>query len=506
MRRNLKSKNGITLISIIITLLIMLILASVAIIFFIPQDGFWWKLTRSIEIHDKEKIREEINLKIFFAEGKNLYDYLSNQQEFDSVFRNNNIISVEIDGYIADIDENTKQIIRLEKEDNRQIYVSAIKLDRNEINLEIETSDTLFATVEPENASSKEVEWFSSDNNIVSVDQSGNIMAKNAGEATIIVKAKDGSGKEDTCIVKVTGKPTVAITSTTQVKGDYLQYPVKYIDASDTSFEFSDINGWRILSYTLDESDENNKTIDNLEIISTGIPVKLDWYGESNTNNDWWDKDKESLTDFYENVLGGSEFGTYSLTDSSYRGIRAASGMYKYFKDIKLKYAASTRGDNLFFYKSITVADGATYNSTNNQEKTGEELFLTGRATNVRTLTLPEVNLANGKEIDFVSTTGNTSTYLQDETGIYRLENLEVRDVNGEIQKPYTTTDKGSYFLASPYPSNYKTRLTYIDYDGRISYGNNYVKGVRVVVSLGSDIQLIEETAENGDTYYVIKE
>ena len=68
----------------------------------------------------------------------------------------------------------------------------------------------LTATVNPENASNKNVTWSSSDPSVVSV-VNGYIVALKTGRATITVKTEDG-GKTATCEVTVNTK-TVPVTS-----------------------------------------------------------------------------------------------------------------------------------------------------------------------------------------------------------------------------------------------------------------------------------------------------
>lgn len=77
------------------------------------------------------------------------------------------------------------------------ISVNNIKLDKKEISLNYGESTKLTATISPSNATNKNVIWTSSDKDLVTVDNSGNIKAvgnKNAS-ATITVKTLDGKYK-----------------------------------------------------------------------------------------------------------------------------------------------------------------------------------------------------------------------------------------------------------------------------------------------------------------------
>ena len=88
--------------------------------------------------------------------------------------------------------------------------VTSVTLDKN--TLELYTGDTasLIATVQPDNATNKNVTW-SSDKPEVATVENGKVTAKAAGTATITVTTEDGE-KTATCTVTVTDK-TYAISA-----------------------------------------------------------------------------------------------------------------------------------------------------------------------------------------------------------------------------------------------------------------------------------------------------
>ena len=73
------------------------------------------------------------------------------------------------------------------------------------------STQTLVATVSPENATNKEVEWTSSDSTVASVGNNGAVNALKAGSVTITATAKDGSGKSGSITITVTSS-NVAVT------------------------------------------------------------------------------------------------------------------------------------------------------------------------------------------------------------------------------------------------------------------------------------------------------
>ena len=82
------------------------------------------------------------------------------------------------------------------------VPVTGVKLNKETLELFTDGSETLTATVEPGNATNKNVTWSSSDETIATVDNNGTVTAVGAGEATITVTTEDGS-KTATCQVTV---------------------------------------------------------------------------------------------------------------------------------------------------------------------------------------------------------------------------------------------------------------------------------------------------------------
>ena len=107
----------------------------------------------------------------------------------------------------------------------QNIPVIGVKLDKTSLTMQETGSDTLTATVEPDNATNKNVNWESSDTSIATVDASGKVTAISAGNATITATAADGSGKSATCTVTVTAKPSsdrpvITRPSSVRISGD----------------------------------------------------------------------------------------------------------------------------------------------------------------------------------------------------------------------------------------------------------------------------------------------
>ena len=92
------------------------------------------------------------------------------------------------------------------------IEVTSVALNKMSLTLEIGASETLTATVSPNNATDKSVTWTSSDQAVATV-ANGNITA--VGSGTTIITATTNNGKTATCMVTV----NAAVPEITQVEG-----------------------------------------------------------------------------------------------------------------------------------------------------------------------------------------------------------------------------------------------------------------------------------------------
>lgn len=120
--------------------------------------------------------------------------------------------------------------------------VESVSLDYTQVTMKRGGEFLLTATINPDNATNKNVSWSSSNDNIVSV-VNGKLVAVDAGQATITVKTKDGD-KTATCdvtvIVPVTGvemeKSEVRMKLGTSASLSAIVQPV---DATDKSLKWS---------------------------------------------------------------------------------------------------------------------------------------------------------------------------------------------------------------------------------------------------------------------------
>ena len=95
----------------------------------------------------------------------------------------------------------------------KTVNVMEVTLDRTELTLTEGETETLTATVKPDNADNRKVTWSSDKTDVATVGGDGKVTAVKAGEAVVTVTTEDG-GKTATCKVTVKAK-AVSVTDVT---------------------------------------------------------------------------------------------------------------------------------------------------------------------------------------------------------------------------------------------------------------------------------------------------
>jgi uncharacterized protein YjdB len=135
-------------------------------------------------------------------------------KEYDVAFIDNNgicfgFLSDDLLGYVT----------------TTNVSVESVSLNKDSIELSIGDTYTLTKTIQPSNASNKNVAWSSDKTGIATVGSTGIVTAVAKGTATITVTTEDG-GKTSTC--------QVTVVDTISVKGVTLDKSVLTLNAGDT--------------------------------------------------------------------------------------------------------------------------------------------------------------------------------------------------------------------------------------------------------------------------------
>jgi hypothetical protein len=143
-----------------------------------------------------------------------------------------------------------------------KVAVTSITLNKTNLTFEIGQSDTLVATVNPDNATDKNVTWASSNNSVVTVN-GGVVSAVGAGSATITATA---GGKSVSCNVVVNKKITYSyewqrIESSSV--GEYYLFIV--------SSEGNKVSGMVNVIYSNGKSKEQSVPASGLKLIKSAV-------------------------------------------------------------------------------------------------------------------------------------------------------------------------------------------------------------------------------------------
>ncbi len=178
---------------------------------------------------------------------------------------------------------------------------ASVTLNKSSLNLNVDKSEKLIATVNPSNATNKKVTWSSSNNSVATVASDGTVKAVKTGTATITCKTTDG-GKTATCKVTVNAPPIVPTGVSLNKKASTLN-----------------IGGTEKLTTTITPSNPTNKnvtwtssntkvaTVDkngNVKAVAAGTATitscKVNVDGWVNTNGKYsYIKDGKKVTGFY---------------------------------------------------------------------------------------------------------------------------------------------------------------------------------------------------------------
>ena len=140
------------------------------------------------------------------------------------------------------------------------VPVTGVTLDQTELSLIVDGTAKLDATVEPNDATDKNVTWSSDNDDVATVDADGNVKAVAPGTATITVTTQDGSHTA-TCTVTVTAKTyTVSVNPTSIDFGsecpDYTQPDAQSVTITNTGNQTVEITLPTATDYTITGGNE----------------------------------------------------------------------------------------------------------------------------------------------------------------------------------------------------------------------------------------------------------
>lgn len=213
-----KEQKAITLISLVITIIILLILAGVAINLSLGKNGIFTKAKEAREKMEKATLIEQIQTEILEKQLDNNGGSIS-KKDLEDILSKYGEVKKDEEGNITGVKTNKgKHDITLEEilsggevkgptqtpDESQGKNINKITLNNKTINLEVGNKTILTITIEPEDAENKEVEWTSDNEGIIKVNAEGEITAISEGIAKITVSSKNNNTINDECTVTVT--------------------------------------------------------------------------------------------------------------------------------------------------------------------------------------------------------------------------------------------------------------------------------------------------------------
>ena len=142
------------------------------------------------------------------------------------------------------------------------VPVTGVTMNKTSTSLYVGDTETLTATVAPDNATNKAVTWTSSDSAVATVDQNGVVTAVAHGTATITVTTEDGNYTA-TCTVTVSrystggGPTTYAVTAPDVENGTVRVSPSRASRGTTVTLTVAPDEGYELESLTVLDSRDN---------------------------------------------------------------------------------------------------------------------------------------------------------------------------------------------------------------------------------------------------------
>ena len=219
------------------------------------------------------------------------------------------------------------------------VEVESVSLNKSEMTLTEGESETLAATITPENAENKSITWSSNNEAVATVDVNGNVTAKSAG--TAVITATSTNGKSAGCTVTVEKK----------------QIPVTEVRLSESTVGIVEGSTYKLTATVLPENTTDSK---NVSWSSSNSEVAI---VDANGTVTAKSAGTAVITAITENGKTASCTVTVNKKDT-YTGLRDVDGQLKYFNNgnIDTTYTGFADYECNRYYVSNGVVD-TTYTS-----------------------------------------------------------------------------------------------------------------------------------------------
>lgn len=298
------------------------------------------------------------------------------------------------------------------------VLVTGVTLEPTSLTLFTSDTASLTATVQPEDATNKTVNWSSSNEAVATVDTNGKVTAVGEGNATITATAADGSGVSATCTVTVT-------------QSEYS------ISADTTALDF----GSAYTSYTQPAAKTVTITNDGNQQVTVTLPTANDFIITAGTGftNGSAAIEPDGTATFTVQPKAGLAVGTYSenitISDSGHVTLSIPATF------TVRQYSGGSSDPTYSITLPSRVTGGELKLSRRYAEK-GESVTITAIPDEGYELDTLTVTDSKGKEIDLTHKGGNEYTFKMP-AGRVEIE-VSFREI--EIELPFTDVPEGAWY------------------------------------------------------------
>jgi len=467
----------------------------------------------------------------FTATGSDGKDYRNKVIVSGTV--NYNVVGTYKINYSLNVGTINKTLTRTVKVVNKNIPVSSISTNKNDYSIYLNEQVSLKVTINPSNATNKNLSYESSNPSIATVDKNGRVTGVNVGTAIITITSKSNINVKTTCRIVVkkreeTTKPPTTPTTVNQeekihfiniVAGDAIlvESNGRYglIDAGnpsntgDSYFDIANGNGMTVLNYLnkkgvkhlefiigshahsdhiggIPELISNSNLVDkNTTFIYKQISRDSSKYGEitisenyrfNDTDRDWksttfLDKAKTAVSN-----KGGTLLETSSHTSSSMSGLKAS---YVKNNDKWMDYITFQMEDLNF----------KIYNLYQYSETSGGKTYIDLNANSLVTI----ITSKNGKKVWLsgdLNVRSDYEKYYADRIG--KVDVLKANHHGNAMSNSYSllSKTKPSHFIIPHSAGNAVAAITYVKSYGGKYYYSGISGNSAVVVTLGGTISV----------------
>ena len=193
---------------------------------------------------------------------------------------NPNVATVDNSGNIQAISSG-KTIITVKAEENSvqeqieiEVYskVTGIEIDQSEIFMQVGNTFKINANIEPEDANNKEILFKSDNPEIATIDEYGNINAKQTGTTTITASSKENSEIKAECKLTVGRKLEdfeIHFDSSLQVNSNQ----IRGIDYTNNTV--LNIKNLITTDFDIEIVNNKNEVLEDLELVGTGSKIRV---------------------------------------------------------------------------------------------------------------------------------------------------------------------------------------------------------------------------------------